>query len=100
MRRTFFRAALVFGWIGLVALSGFQFTSAASTGSSRSLAADSVPPRSMREFRGAWIATVGNIDWPSKPGLSAMEQKAELRALMDNAVKLRINALLLQERPG
>jgi uncharacterized lipoprotein YddW (UPF0748 family) len=54
----------------------------------------------MREFRGAWIATVGNIDWPSKPGLSAMEQKAELRALMEGAVKLRLNALLLQVRPG
>lgn len=64
-----------------------------------SVAAETVPPKVMREFRGAWIATVGNIDWPSKPGLSAMDQKAELRALMDQAVKLRLNALLLQVRP-
>ena len=26
-------------------------------------------PALSREFRGAWIATVNNIDWPSKPGL-------------------------------
>ena len=27
------------------------------------------PPPAAREFRAAWVATVGNIDWPSKPGL-------------------------------
>ena len=35
--------------------------------------ADSLPPK--REFRGVWIATVENIDWPSKPGLPADQQK-------------------------
>lgn len=58
------------------------------------------PPKIMREFRGAWIASYANIDWPSKPGLSAQEQKAELTALMDKAVALRLNALLLQVRPA
>ena len=24
-----------------------------------------------REFRAAWVATIGNIDWPSKQGLDA-----------------------------
>jgi uncharacterized lipoprotein YddW (UPF0748 family) len=52
----------------------------------------------MREFRGAWIATYANIDWPSKPGLSVAEQKSELLRLMDKAVDLRLNALLLQVR--
>jgi len=28
------------------------------------------PPWVAREFRGVWVATVANIDWPSKPGLS------------------------------
>ena len=32
-----------------------------------------------REFRAAWIATAYNIDWPSKQGLSASAQQAELR---------------------
>jgi len=27
-------------------------------------------PKAEREFRAAWVATVANINWPSKPGLS------------------------------
>lgn len=30
------------------------------------------------QFRAMWIATVVNIDWPSKPGLTAEAQRAEL----------------------
>ena len=51
------------------------------------------------EFRGAWVATVHNIDWPSRPGLPAATQKAELRALLDRAAELKLNAILLQVRP-
>jgi uncharacterized lipoprotein YddW (UPF0748 family) len=52
-----------------------------------------------REFRGAWIATVDNIDWPSRPGLPVAEQQAELRALLDRAELLNLNAIVLQVRP-
>lgn len=51
------------------------------------------------EFRAAWVATVHNIDWPSKPGLPAATQKAELRTLLDRAAGLKLNAILLQVRP-
>ncbi len=27
-------------------------------------------PSAQREFRAAWVATVANINWPSKPGLT------------------------------
>ena len=37
-----------------------------------------VVERVLREFRGVWVATVSNIDWPSKKGLSSDEQRAEL----------------------
>ena len=53
-----------------------------------------------REFRGAWVATVYNLDWPSKPGLPAATQKAQLRALLDRAAELKLNAILLQVRPA
>ncbi len=59
-----------------------------------------VPPKPAREFRGAWIATVGNRDWPSKPGLSTAEQKAELLAILDRAAQLKLNAVILQVRPA
>ena len=52
------------------------------------------------EFRGAWVATVFNLDWPSKPGLSAERQQAELRAILDRAKAIKLNAILLQIRPA
>lgn len=59
-----------------------------------------VPPRVMREIRGVWVASVGNIDWPSTNGLSTAQQKAELVALLDFAVKLKLNTIILQVRPS
>ena len=52
------------------------------------------------EFRGVWVASVHNLDWPSRAGLSAAEQKAQLRAMLDRAVSLKLNAILLQVRPA
>jgi uncharacterized lipoprotein YddW (UPF0748 family) len=58
------------------------------------------PPAIQREMRAAWVATVENIDWPSKPGLTTAQQQTELIALLDRAVKLRLNAVILQVRPA
>lgn len=52
-----------------------------------------------REFRAAWLTTVNNMDWPSKPGLSTEEQKAELIAYLDLFKKLNLNAVVLHVRP-
>lgn len=46
------------------------------------------------------MATVYNLDWPSKPGLPAARQKAELRAILDRAAELKLNAILFQVRPA
>ena len=59
-----------------------------------------VPPAPLREFRAAWIATVGNSCWPSKSGLSTAQQQAELIALLDRAVALKLNAVIFQVRPA
>jgi len=53
-----------------------------------------------REFRGIWVATVANIDWPSKPGLSTEQQKAELIKILDAHQKSRMNAIMFQIRPA
>jgi len=58
------------------------------------------PPPPAREFRAAWVATVGNIDWPSKAGLSTQDQKSELLAILERARQLRLNAIIFQVRPG
>lgn len=60
----------------------------------------SVPPAIEREFRGVWVATVDNIDWPRKPGLPVDEQKGEMRHLLRLLHRLRFNAVILQVRPN
>ncbi|MFI6643214.1 glycoside hydrolase family 10 protein [Streptomyces sp. NPDC050504] len=52
-----------------------------------------------RELRGMWLATVANRDWPSRPGLPADEQRAELLAYLDTAAARRLNAVVFQVRP-
>ncbi|HXR03975.1 MAG TPA: family 10 glycosylhydrolase [Verrucomicrobiae bacterium] len=59
-----------------------------------------VPPQPAREFRGAWLVTVANKDWPSKPGLPVAAQKAELAELLDRAAQLKLNAIIFQVRPS
>lgn len=53
-----------------------------------------------REFRGVWVATVANIDWPSKPGLSVDQQKSELIGLLEQHKANGMNAIVLQVRPA
>ena len=60
----------------------------------------SAPPPLQREFRGVWVATVANIDWPSKPGLGSTEQQAELVKILDKAAELNLNAIIFQVRPS
>jgi uncharacterized lipoprotein YddW (UPF0748 family) len=52
-----------------------------------------------REFRGAWIATVANIDWPSKPGLAAVEQQQQFVRQLDMLQSVGCNAVIVQVRP-
>ena len=51
------------------------------------------------EFRGVWVATVNNIDWPSKKNLNPTKQKAELIKLLDQFKDLNFNAIIFQIRP-
>ncbi|AGA78278.1 glycoside hydrolase family 10 protein [Echinicola vietnamensis] len=52
-----------------------------------------------RELRAAWIATVNNIDWPSKPGLPASQQREEYVLLLDSLAAAGMNAVVMQIRP-
>jgi uncharacterized lipoprotein YddW (UPF0748 family) len=52
------------------------------------------------EFRGVWVATVTNIDWPSASNLSSDVQKAEFIKLLDKHKANGINALVMQIRPA
>ena len=62
--------------------------------------AGDLPPPPPREFRAAWVATVANIDWPSKPGLSSEQQRKEAALILNRAQAIGLNALILQVRPA
>ena len=78
----------------LICIAGCSTTKTAVTGdpSGRTAGAE-------REFRAAWVATVANINWPSKPGLTVGEQKSEAIALLDLLYKNNFNAVVFQVRP-
>ncbi len=53
-----------------------------------------------RELRAVWIATIENIDWPSRKELSAEEQKREFTELLDQHQRNGMNAIVFQVRPS
>ncbi|MFI0166090.1 glycoside hydrolase family 10 protein [Streptomyces sp. NPDC017095] len=93
-RRTFARAALS-------ALATAPGATAAGGGTSAEGAgARAVTATAATGLRGVWIATAGNRDWPSRPGLPAARQRAELIAHLDRAVRYRLTTVILQVRPA
>jgi uncharacterized lipoprotein YddW (UPF0748 family) len=70
----------------------------ASTATTASCRTSAHPAK--RQLRGVWIATVHNIDWPSRTGLTPAQQQAEYLAILDAAVRRRLNAVFLQVRPA
>jgi uncharacterized lipoprotein YddW (UPF0748 family) len=52
------------------------------------------------EFRGVWVATVDNIDWPSKGNYYSDSQKVEFIKLLDMHQQNGMNALIVQIRPA
>ncbi|WP_395894705.1 glycoside hydrolase family 10 protein [Bacillus safensis subsp. safensis] len=69
---------------------------------SSSLAARAVPKgklESTREMRAVWIASVYNLDWPSKKGLPVAEQKQEFIRLLDEIKAMNMNAVIMQIKP-
>jgi uncharacterized lipoprotein YddW (UPF0748 family)/predicted transcriptional regulator len=52
------------------------------------------------EFRAVWVASVENIDWPSKKGLPVDSQKVEFIRLLDMHKRNGMNAVVVQIRPA
>lgn len=53
-----------------------------------------------REFRGVWIASVANINWPSRNNLSVDQQKAEAINMLNMLQENNFNAVIFQARPS
>lgn len=50
------------------------------------------------EFRGVWIATVANIDWPASPGDTPEKQRQDLVRQLDILKETGFNAVFFQVR--
>jgi uncharacterized lipoprotein YddW (UPF0748 family) len=51
------------------------------------------------EFRGIWVATVNNIDWPTTPTTDIVLQKAQFIKLLDMHKRNGMNVMIVQIRP-
>lgn len=51
------------------------------------------------EMRAAWVASVANLNFPSRSGMSAGAQQEQIRQLVDTAARCGLNALMVQVRP-
>jgi uncharacterized lipoprotein YddW (UPF0748 family) len=93
-------------WLALAVYAAGVFTGGCANPNQNRLAGELIPtppvnlPKIQREFRGVWVATVGNSDWPSKPNLPVAQQKEELLAILNNAQRMRLNVVVFQVRPG
>lgn len=56
------------------------------------------PVAPKREFRAAWVATVGNIDWPSAKNLSVAQQQTEFINILNQHQQAGLNAVVVQIR--
>ena len=77
----------------------FASLRAGTAAAQATVAADTLPPPLPREFRAMWVATVTNMDWPSRPDLTTAEQQQELLAILDRAAALKMNGIVFQVRP-
>lgn len=83
----------------LYLLLAFSIYSCSSTKKTATATPPPSQPNAEREFRAAWVATVANINWPSKPGLPVDSQKKEAIALLDFLKANNFNAVIFQVRP-
>lgn len=64
------------------------------------ICAQTSPPPPIAEMRGAWIATIANIDWPSSPNILPETQRMEFDSILSVLKASGINAVYVQIRPA
>jgi len=55
-------------------------------------------PNIKREFRGVWVATINNLDWPKSK--DKLEQIKEIDIIIQAVKDMNMNAIILQVRPS
>ena len=58
-----------------------------------------LPEPHPREFRGVWVASLLNLDFPSRQNMTPAAMKAEIDAITARTAELGLNAVIFQVRP-
>ena len=53
-----------------------------------------------KSFRGVWVSTVYNLDYPSRQTVSEQTLKEEADRILDGCVEMGMTAVFLQVRPS
>ena len=86
---------------GAALLSALSLVAIAAADVGRGARQPLLPPPVARELRGVWVTPLDAMtgpDWPSRPGLTPDQQRAEFRTLLDNAKAIGLNAIVLHVR--
>lgn len=86
-------------WIARLCLLTFVFGALFSGYQMNLFSGQKAEAAVQEEVRGVWIASVYNIDFPSKQGISVTQMKQELDSILDNAEAMHFNAVFFQVRP-
>lgn len=52
------------------------------------------------EIRACWVSSIGNMDFPSRKGLSAAQLRSEIDAILVNCKNMGLNTIYFQVRPN
>ncbi|GHV08346.1 hypothetical protein FACS1894217_10630 [Clostridia bacterium] len=99
----FIICAVLVGGLVVVLLSksgGSKTPSPSPNASSSSIVTPASNPPQVKQFRGLWVSSVMNLDYPSAPNLSDAELKREADAILSDAAELGYNAIIFQVRPA
>lgn len=83
----------------LLLVSMLTVSAVASASAQNRRAKDKTFNPATEEVNAVWIATVGNINWPSKPGLSVQQQQQEAIRILDRSQAIGFNVVVFQARP-
>ena len=79
--------------LGLIFIISILFFQLSCNGDARAVESD-------EQMHGVWIATVYNIDWPSKTNLTETSQKSEIDVLLDGFEDVGITDIIFQVKPA
>ncbi len=82
-------------WISFILIAVFSFVNAFSF-----IGCKEVTANEDREVRACWVSSIGNLDYPSRMGLSVASLKSEIDGIIESCRRYGLNTIFFQVRPN